>query len=139
LFSQSRLFTNSSTDLQSDGSAGNGSVRTAVCSTEEKIPRLALGMTNNDSHPEPFGKAQGRLREQDLGKQNTTPRLVTATAKNYKNSLVSYKRSSQQKWIVIPGKLAVASATRNPRLSKICGCRFSPASLKMMNFLFNEF
>jgi hypothetical protein len=127
LFSQSRLFTNSSTDLQSDGSAGNGSVRTAVYSPEEKIPRLTLGMTNNNCHPEPFSKAHGSLREQGLGKLNTTHRLVTVTAKNYKNSLVSYNRSSQQKWIVIPGKLAVASATRNPGLSKICGCRFSPA------------
>jgi len=32
-----------------------------------------------------------------------------------------------EKFIVIPGKLAIASATRNPEFSNNSGCRFSPA------------
>jgi hypothetical protein len=36
-------------------------------------------------------------------------------------------RSSLQNLFVIPGKLAIASATRNPGWSNISGCRFSPA------------
>jgi len=35
-----------------------------------------------------------------------------------RHSLVSWPRNSQHESIVIPGKLAIASATRNPGISK---------------------
>jgi hypothetical protein len=38
--------------------------------------------------------------------------------------LVFWNRISQQNWIVIPGKLATTSATRNPGFSNPYGCRF---------------
>jgi len=39
---------------------------------------------------------------------------------------VSWLRNSQHKSIVIPGKLAIASATRNPGILKASGYRLPP-------------
>jgi hypothetical protein len=43
----------------------------------------------------------------------------------FSNLLVSWNQSSQHNSHVIPGKLAIASATRNPEISKISGFPFA--------------
>jgi hypothetical protein len=68
------------------------------------------------------------IRQIEIERQGLSPQnsLILVFALD-KRLAAKYPRKLQHNSNVIPGKLAIASATRNPGISKISGCRFSPA------------
>ena len=83
------------------------------------------GIEERDDH----GEREGRRPEQ-LGTYFREPSGFRLQITNENSAefaaprqrLASWPRNSQHKSIVIPGKLAIASATRNPAISTMSGC-----------------